>query len=162
MKQLTSKQKKKIIYSFAGIFTISIMIFITVMFYGDIPWAEDIKNKIAASLITYASGLFLVVKIITFIVTEAVKAKRLPPQQQLHNFIKKDMGETAIMSKKSKENLVREFVYNGFKFQVDEKKGIRISFDDVEIMGQEDFYNKLSKANSEFLEHFRKVLCGEK
>lgn len=66
------------------------------------------------------------------------------------------------MSKKSKENLVREFIYNGFRFQVDEKKGIKITFDDVEIMGQEDFYNKLKQANSEFLEHFRKVLCGEK
>lgn len=163
MKQLTKNQKKKIMYSLLGIFGIAIITFITIMFYGDIQWAEELKNKIAASLITYASGAFLGVKIMVFAVQEVIKNKKKSAIEHLGHFVKNDIKNKGEIIMKTKDNvLVREFEYNGIRFQVDNKKGIRISFDNLDAMGAEELYNKLKQANQEFLEHFRKSIAGEK
>ncbi len=153
---MSKRQKKILLYSTLAMFVIALIatisVFMFVKFGDETHHIEKIKDLITTSLITYSSGAFLIVKIVVFIFDEVRKNKKLKPQENLRKII--NNGELKMENKK----ISKEYNINGFKFEVNEKKGIRITFDEVEIMGSEDFYNKLKAANNEFLERIRKTL----
>lgn len=148
---MSKRQKKILLYSLLALFIVGLVVTISVFMFAE-TGLESIKNLITTSLITYSSGAFLIVKIVLFILGEVKKNKKLKPEENLRKII--NNGETKMENKK----ISKEYNINGFKFEVNEKKGIKITFDEVEIMGSEDFYEKLKEANNEFLERIRKTL----
>lgn len=148
---MSKRQKKILLYSLLAMFIIGLVVTISVFMFAK-TGLDDIKDLITTSLITYSSGMFLIVKIVLFILGEVKKNKKLKPEENLRKII--NNGETKMENKK----ISKEYNINGFKFEVNEKKGIKITFDEVEIMGSEDFYEKLKEANNEFLERIRKTL----
>lgn len=148
---MSKRQKKILLYSLLALFIVGLVVTISVFMFAE-TGLESIKNLITTSLITYSSGAFLIVKIVLFILGEVKKNKKLKPEENLSKII--NNGEIKMENKK----ISKEYNINGFKFEVNEKKGIKITFDEVEIMGSEDFYNKLKAANNEFLERIRKTL----
>lgn len=153
---MSKRQKKILWFSLLLLVVLALVVILSFVMFSpeDLGIITDkVQTLITTSLITYASAALLVAKIVAFIVDETIKNKKRKPTEHLNKIINK--GEIN-MTKDRK--IAKEYNIHGFKFIVNEKKGIHISFDNVELMGSEDFYQKLKAANAEFLEQIRKSL----
>lgn len=176
MKNLTKLQKKKIWYSFLSVIVVAIVV-VSSLFFFEPSLKEKFKDlNIPTILITYGSTVFLIFKIVYFLVYEVVKHKVVNKEKQIRDFIvdksvqaiqkvetkELTMGKQKSVSNQPKTLFKSEITIQEFTISINEEKGLFISFDKNDFTSREDFYNKLKYAMGEAMEKLRKEIHNDK
>lgn len=164
IKELNKTQKKKILYSLLGVGTLIVIGIMSWLLWKNGITTENIADRIPTALITYLSLVFLLIKIIWFFVGEYKKTKKRI--EEINNFIveKKEISkEKKIMSRKeNNKELKFSWESPNFHFELNNQKEIKIKVKDkVTFASAEDFLNKLTVDNGNFLDKFRKYIHGQ-
>lgn len=162
--QWTKNQTKKMMYVLAGLFVSAMIVVISVFMWSDsLPvWIQEKKEIIVSSVLTYGSGALLLTKIMTFVVGEIVK-KRYSSKEKIEQFLIKEIAEKPQENKGEKEmkkcitneqktSISNVYHIGNYKFILNEKKGIHISWEG------EFNYQEFKYANGEFVEKIRKIV----
>lgn len=164
LNNLTPTQKKKIWYSLGGVILIGCIIAISFLLWdnlSNIDW-DNLKSRIATSIVAYLSMIFLGFKVVWFFAMEYAKKKKRA--EEISYIITNTEKEVKKMSKKTTNtqnlnNLNKTFKTQNFTFEITPKKIT------IEATGKftsaEDYYKKIKAEMGNFHELLRKYLAGE-
>lgn len=157
--QWTKSQTKKIAYSLVAIFILGIIITVSIfLFHKDLPQEIlDKKDIIVSGILTYGSGVLLLLKTISFIAGE-IRKKRLSSNEKIEKFMTKEIEKKEQEPMKKDKKITKEttvsnvYEIGNYKFILNEKKGIHITWEG------EFNYQEFKYANVEFIEKIRKIV----
>lgn len=149
--------KKKLWYALGVLFVIAILVSVSIFMFSDKlpPWIVEKKSVIVSAIITYGSAALFFAKVVSFIAIE-IGRKRFSTNEKIEKFLIKDLEKKEPKKEREKvevntKNLSNVYQINNYKFTMNDKKGIHISWEG-------DFnYRDFVYANSEFIERLRKI-----